>query len=277
MYRFLLTRRWLGLLLVAVLVATACVFLGRWQLHRLGERHARNALLERNLDTPPVAAERLLAVRSDLAPGAQFRRVRVVGRYDAGEQLLVRTRPFDGQVGFYVLTPLVTGSGTALLVNRGWIPDGPTSTAVPDVPRPPGGTVSVTARVRLSEPAATTGPPPRGQVTRIDVPGIARTLPYDVYRGYADLTAERPAPRVAPARLPAPGPSEGPHLLYAVQWLLFACGALVWFVVMARREAADRRGTSTPSAPGSTDDTGGKPAEPAGHRVDDTRVGRSVP
>lgn len=276
MYRFLLTRRWLGLLLVAVLVATACVFLGRWQFHRLGERHARNALLERNLDATPVAADRLLAVRLGPAPAEQYRRIRAVGRYDLSQQLLVRTRPFDGQVGFYVLTPLVTGSGTALLVNRGWIPDGPTSTAVPDVPPPPDGTVSITARVRLSEPASTTGAPPRGQVTRIDVPGIARTLPYDVYGGYGDLTAERPAPGVAPARLPAPGPSEGPHLLYAVQWLLFAVGALAWFIVLARREAADRRAALRPLGPGDSGASGGTPARPAGHRVDDTRVGRPV-
>ncbi len=82
-------------------------------------------------------------------------------------------------------------------------------------------------------------------MTRIDVPLIARDLPYDVYGGYADLVREQPAPRRAPAAIEAPRTSEGPHLAYAFQWFLFACLALGGYVVLARREAADRRATAT--------------------------------
>jgi cytochrome oxidase assembly protein ShyY1 len=245
-YRFLLSRRWAGLLLVALLVATACVLLGRWQLHRLGERHERNHLLERNLDAPPAAPQDLLRVGRDPRPDDIYARVRATGRYDVGRQLLVRTRPLDGQVGYYALTPLVTGQGPAVLLVRGWVPDGPTAESLPDVPPPPDGTVTVTARIRPSEDPSTTGTPPRGQVTRIDVPRIARTLPYDVYGGYGEVTAERPTRRTTPTRLPAPEPSEGPHLAYAFQWFLFAGLALGGYVVLARREEADRRGVTAP-------------------------------
>ena len=99
--------------------------------------------------------------------------MRTTGRYDAGHKLLVRNRPFDGQVGFHVLAPLVTAAGPALLVDRGWVPAGEDATVVPDVPAPPPGEVTVTVRLRPSEPASTTGTPPRGQVTRIDVSAIA--------------------------------------------------------------------------------------------------------
>lgn len=240
MYRFLLTRRWLGLLAVAVLLAVGCVALGTWQLDRRGERHARNDLLARNLTAEAVPPGRLLAVGRDVRPADEFSRVRATGRYAPADQLLVRTRPFQGQVGFYVLVPLITDEGPALLVNRGWVPDGPTATALPDVPAPPPGTVTVTGRVRRSEDPSTTGRPPAGQVTRIDVPAIARSLPYRVYGGYLDLAAERPAPRRAPALLPEPEPAEGPHLAYAFQWYLFAAMALGGYAVLARREAADR-------------------------------------
>ena len=252
MYRFLLTRRWLGLLGVALLLATGCVLLGTWQLDRLSQRHARNDLLERNLGRAPVAAGRVLAVGRDPREDDQYARVRAEGRYAPADQLLVRTRPFEGQVGFYVLVPFVTDAGPALLVNRGWVPDGPTATALPDVPAPPGGPVTVTGRVRLSEEPSRTGTPPAGQVTRIDVPAIARTLPYPVYGGYIDLTAERPSPGKAPALLPAPEPSEGVHLAYAFQWYLFATMALGGYVVLARREAADRAVSEAPAARGST-------------------------
>jgi cytochrome oxidase assembly protein ShyY1 len=239
-YRFLLSRRWVGLLTVAVLVAFGCVAMGRWQLHRLGERHERNALIERNLEAPPADAGDLLRVGRGPQERDEYARVEATGRYDVASQLLVRTRPFEGQVGFHVLTPLVTQDGPALLVDRGWVPGGATAEDVPDVPAPPSGTVTVTARVRPSEPASTTGPPPPGQVTRIHVPTIAAALPYDVYGGFGELTAESPRPRDAPSLLPPPEPAEGPHLAYAFQWFVFAALALGGYVLLARREAADR-------------------------------------
>lgn len=248
-YRFLLSRRWVGLLAVALLVALACVLLGRWQLDRLGQRHERNDLLRRNLTSAPVAPGDLLAVGREPAEGDQFARVRATGHYDEDRRLLVRTRPFEGQVGYYVLSPFVTDDGTALLVVRGWVPDGPTAESLPDVPPPPSGEVTVTARIRQSEPPSTTGTPPEGQVTRIDVPAIATTLPYPVYGGYGEVTAERPQLRDHPERLPAPEPSEGPHLAYAFQWFLFALLALGGYVLLARREEADLRAGATSETP----------------------------
>lgn len=243
-YRFLLTQRWAGLLAVAVLLAAGCVAMGLWQVDRLGERHERNDLLERTVDAQPVAVADVLRVGHGPAETDQFTRVRASGRYDVHEQLLVRTRLLEGQVGFHVLTPLVTDAGPALLVNRGWVPRGATPTAVPDVPAPPTGHVTVVGRVRPSEPASGTGEPPPGQVTRIDVPAIAGTLPYDAFGGYVELVVERPTPVTAPRLLPEPEPTEGPHLAYAFQWFLFAGLALGGYVVLARREAADRESAS---------------------------------
>jgi cytochrome oxidase assembly protein ShyY1 len=99
----------------------------------------------------------------------------------------------------------------------------------------------VTGRLRPSEPPSTGATPPPGQITRVDVPGIARTLPYDVYGGFLELTRQLPRPAKAPRIIPPPEPSEGPHLLYTVQWILFALMAFGGYVVLARREAADRR------------------------------------
>lgn len=245
MYRFLLSRRWLGLLAGALFVAAVCLALGDWQLHRLAHRHERNDLIRTNLAQPPVAAGALSRVGVEPAPSAQWRRVRVTGHFDPDRQLLVRLRPYQGEVGFYVITPLVTDAGPAVLVNRGWVPAGAGGTSVPRVAVPPATDVTVTGRLRPSEPRATGAAPPRGQITRIDVPRLARALPYPVYGGYLELTAQHPAgggrSGASPRLLPAPEPSEGPHLAYAVQWALFACLALGGYVALARREAADLR------------------------------------
>jgi cytochrome oxidase assembly protein ShyY1 len=248
-YRFLLTRRWLGLLAVAVLVAASCLLLGRWQLHRYESKHERNAQVTANTHAPAARPGQLLRVGHGPADKDLWRRVRTLGRYDPDHTLLVRNRPYEGEVGFHVLVPLRTSAGPALLVDRGWVAAGENATVVPTVPRVPPGEVAVTVRVRASEPPSTTGTPPRGQVTRIDVSEIRKELPYPAYGGYGELIREQPRPRSAPALLPLPDLNTGPHLAYAVQWVLFALMALGGYVVLARREAADRRAVVEGRAP----------------------------
>lgn len=240
MYRFLLESRWLRLIAAAVVVAAGCVVLGLWQFDRLGERHDRNDLIRRNLSAPPVPLDDVAQVGRDLPAAQEWRTVRVQGRYDVRHQLLVRNRVLDGANGYYVLTPLVTQAGPALLLNRGWVPAGDTARTLPEVPTPPTGVVTVVARLRPSEPAADGAAPPRGQVRRIDVAAIAEMLPYDVYGGFGLVIEERPAPAPAPRRLPAPEVAEGPHLAYAFQWFVFGVIAVVGVALLARREARER-------------------------------------
>ena len=99
--------------------------------------------------------------------------------------------------------------------------------------------MTVVGRTRVSEPASP-GPRPAGQVRRIDVPAIAADLPYPLYGGYLDRITEDPRARPSPEVLVLPELGDGPHLVYAVQWWLFALLALGGFLVLARREAADR-------------------------------------
>lgn len=245
-YRFLLSPRWLRLIAGALLAAAVCVALGLWQLDRLAQRHARNDLIRTAERTAPQPLDRLLEPARPLPKDLQWRQIRATGRYDSAHVLVVRNRPFHGAVGFHELVPLVTRAGAALLVDRGWVPGGTTAAARPDLPPLPPGVVTVVARVRRSERADGGPAAPTGQVRRIDIPAITRTVPYPLYGGYAEAVHESPAPRRSPDRLPPPEPSEGPHLLYAVQWFLFAAGAVVGVGVLARREAESPAQSTTP-------------------------------
>jgi cytochrome oxidase assembly protein ShyY1 len=159
-YRFLLSRRWLGLLAAALAAATACVLLGMWQLDRLQGRHARNDLLRGNLSIAPAPVNRLLGVDRPPAEADQWRRVQARGRYDTQRELLVRNRTLEGAVGYHVLTPLVTDDGPALLVDRGWVPAGESASDVPDVPPAPEGEVVLTARIRPGASTSRRSPQP---------------------------------------------------------------------------------------------------------------------
>jgi len=218
------------------------VSLGRWQLRRLDERRAANAAISAGMDARPGAVESMLQPGAPAPDGAEWRRIHARGRYDASYELLVRNRPLDGRAGYYVLTPLVTESGTAMLVNRGWVAAGATAATRPDVPTAPAGEVEVTGRLRLSERASGHTGLPAGQVDRVSLPAIAAGLPYPIYGGYAELTEQSPAPAGDPPRLiPAPDLSEGPHLAYALQWFAFALMAVGAWVLLFRRELAEQR------------------------------------
>lgn len=229
-------------MLVVVLVITF-VELGRWQLRRHDERAALNVQVAASLDRAAVPVDELLVVGAPLDPTDEWRRVEVVGRYDAGHELLVRNRPYDGSIGYEVLTPLVTPEGNALLVNRGWVPAGETASDAPAVPPPPAGEVAITAHVRADSAGSTDAAGlPDGQVRQVAVASIARDLPYPVYGAYAALLPGQPGASASdnrPRAIPVPEPSAGPHLGYAVQWFLFALIAVGgWFVLLR----ADARG-----------------------------------
>jgi cytochrome oxidase assembly protein ShyY1 len=251
-YRFLATPRWLGLAAASLVLAAIMVGLGDWQLHRFHERSAINARIDAGATATPVALASVVAPPSGVAGGAgpapsaaaEWTRVRVDGVYDTGHEILARGRTVDGAVGFEVLTPLVLADGTAVLVDRGWVAPAPGGAlAVPVVPAAPGGTVSVTGRVRRPEsgadqPRAVPGDPAgRLEVRRIAPSRIAGAVPYRLYGAYVTLDSQAPPADTAFTAIPADHENALQNAGYVVQWWAFAALTLFGYVYLARREA----------------------------------------
>jgi surfeit locus 1 family protein len=177
--------------LVALAVAIVCVRLGFWQLDRLGQRRARNAILAARLALPP-----LQVVRGTSADSARQRRLTARGVYAFAGELIGPGRSFDGTPGVALITPLRLADGSLVFVDRGWAPS-------PDA-------VHVDQTLyREADTAAVEGfgviPPPG----RYNVPFVLQQT------GIA-------APRGLPRRWPPPTLDDGPHLSYAIQWFSFA-------------------------------------------------------
>ncbi|GAA3409846.1 SURF1 family protein [Streptosporangium vulgare] len=255
-YRFLLTPRWLALHVVVLLVIPAFVLLGQWQFGRFEERSTSSHRITGNLQAAPVAVEELTSPGGTVSTQDKYRTVLAKGRYDASAQLLVRRRVQDKAVGFYVVTPLVTANGTGVLVNRGWVKAGSTADALPEVPAPSSGEVTVTGRLRPSETEETSGIRdraglPAGQILLINTEAIGRRLPYKLLGGHVELIEQSPAAADAPAPVPTPDVGEGGglNLAYGVQWWLFIGVAIGGWALLIRREAADLRAAAS-AAPG---------------------------
>ncbi|MGH2720599.1 MAG: SURF1 family protein, partial [Actinomycetota bacterium] len=118
MYGFVLERRWFVGLLFVVAVAAACVRLGFWQLDRL-QQSGQTQRLSAERQSMPVEP-----LEAGTPPGdAGERRVQASGRYDPAHEVVLAARSYMGQAGRHLLTPLLLDDGTAVIVDRGWIPE----------------------------------------------------------------------------------------------------------------------------------------------------------
>jgi cytochrome oxidase assembly protein ShyY1 len=236
-YRFLLTRRWLGLAALMFGLAVVMVGLGNWQLSRFQQKSAINDRIDAAAVAAPVPVADVLAVGRAPGRGERYTRVTATGRYDTANEILARGRTIDDRVGFEVLTPLVLADGTALLVDRGWIPAGADALTIPDYPAAPGGEVTVTGAVRLPERQLgrvdrTDG---RLQVRRINPAQLAGSLPYPVLGGYVSIDQDG----LRPVSVEYEGTLQNGG--YALQWWAFAALTLVGYVYLVRRQVRENR------------------------------------
>jgi cytochrome oxidase assembly protein ShyY1 len=243
--RFVFSPRWIALFLVAVVVAVVCVRLGVWQLHRLDEKRTLNTQVRAGL-AQPIAPLPDLLQRADGDPGSlAWHRAEVTGTYDTQHEVLLYGRALNGEPGHHVLTPLVTADGTAVVVDRGWVPFEMDTPPVVEA-APPSGEVTVTGVLLPVEGSGDPSVQRDGSgrlltVRRIDPAYLAKEMPYDLAPLPLQLQEQSP-PQGSdlPAPVPLPELDEGPHLSYAIQWFTFATIALIGYVVLVRREVKDR-------------------------------------
>ncbi len=227
--RTLLRPRWIAGHLLAVITVVACVNLGFWQVRRHDEKVALRDAVTAAQALPPIPIEQ--------APAGSYRRVVATGTFDGSLQTKV-LRSQAGVSGYHVLTPFVLVDGSAVLVDRGWIP----LDAEPPAPF-----------ARLTEIEGTLWPAERGAaipdtltpaVRRIDPEIQAAFADYEFLDEYLLLTGHRYEPPELPVLPEAPGVSLGPHLAYAGQWFVFAAVVLVGYPLLLRRRTRPRRRSS---------------------------------
>ncbi|MEP7161420.1 MAG: SURF1 family protein [Dermatophilaceae bacterium] len=264
MIRTLLTRRWLTALAAAIAFCIVCLFLGRWQYERFEEKSAAATAVRAHIDTAPIPLDAVLPSGRDLPKDAEWTRVEVRGTYAPGPPLMVRNRPQNVTYGFEALDPLRLPDGTALLVDRGWVRNGPNAQAIPDVPTPPAETLTVTGWLRQGEPSLDREMPGR-LLASINLQEAAEKSGLTLRGAYLILDSENDGSGRAPARptpLLPPDTDTGPHFGYALQWWAGSVAGFVVVFVYLRREVRENRAAGAPTIAAGDDPRGAR--QPAG-------------
>ncbi len=264
-YRFLLTPRWWGINIFAVLAIPVCLFMGSWQLSRFDAR------VENHQERQEYSAEAEQAQAKplrDLLPVTDEsvdRTARVEGRYDTGHPLLVPDRRLDEQQGSYVLDLLLPkGGGKAVPVVRGWLPGEPDAS---DVPPPERGEVTVEGVLQAPEShdragREAQGALPEGQLGFVSPAPLINLVPYEVESAW--LTVQETEGKLRPVP-PAAADNTGldmkafQNLGYTAEWFVFAGFVVFMWFRLFRREAELVRDAELGLHPGDGGPAGGTP------------------
>lgn len=188
-----------------------------------------------------------LIVNSDGAKSvpedSQWRTVEITGVWLQEDQVLVRKKSLESDLGLWVVTPLQLSDGTVVMINRGWTAAADSAVDSPIVSDVPVGTIEVLGRLRdvteRTKPAPTDLP--EGQVDRI-VPTEIVDSPNTLTNSYVEMTASRPESRSSEIRtLPAPEVTEGAHRSYAIQWIFFEIMTVIGWIILVRNEVKEQR------------------------------------
>lgn len=261
-FAFLFRPQWLALFVVVIAFAYLCfTVLAPWQLGKNTRTSRENNQIASSLNTEPTPLTSVLPHQDSSAPDAQWRRLTATGHYRPEGEVLVRLRTDDGDPSYEVLTPFAVDGGPTVLVNRGYIKAGE---GVPPFAAPPPGTVTITGRLRDSEPLMAGKEPftQNGirQVYSINLTQISQLTGVPLTGDYLQLVDGQPG---GLGVIALPHLDAGPFLSYGIQWIAFGIVAPIGLGYFVVAEIRQRRLEKAQSGSGPETSGGPDPEEPA--------------
>jgi cytochrome oxidase assembly protein ShyY1 len=229
MIKNLLKPKWITLTFILILMILLFARLSEWQFNRDSERKNINQSISNALDDSVIKVEQISALDSL----NQWRKVELTGSFINNETLLVRKRFFESRLGYWVITPFTLTNGGKILVNRGWVPVGISSTSTPSIPDITGNNFVISGYlVNIEKFKQTPEDFPRKEILVINPKNFPTLNLFDSFYLQLDKSNQKDI-----AALKKPELSNGPHFSYAIQWILFALLLpLGWYVLLRNEE-----------------------------------------
>lgn len=231
------------LTILAILVLLLLLSLGNWQLNRAQEKQDILDLqsIRMNMESVELSTLQFRANK-----GLRYWPVKATGLLDTDQQILIDNQVKDGRQGYFVLTPLKLNASEAILLNRGWVPAGPTRDILPNVSLPANG-VTISGKldhfpsVGIKLDGADTLSNGWPSVTQlIDVDKVSERLGYTVLPYQLLLNQQEPNGydrRWVPMKM---GPQK--HHGYAFQWFALATAWVIIYFVLTIKLGRKKNG-----------------------------------
>lgn len=234
-------RAWL-VLVAALLAAAGTARLGVWQLDRAATKNQLQAELMAQRALPALTGAALPADAAAARAQPQ-RAVVLAGRWLAERTVYLDNRPMAGRTGFYAVTPLQLDDGSAVLVQRGWLPRDQADRT--RISLPPLATTPVVVHGRIV-PALPRlyelGAAGQGAIRQnLELESYARETALPL-RPWAVVQEDGPTPTQDGLlrQWPEPAADVQKHYGYAFQWFALCAlilGLYVWFQLFRPRRA----------------------------------------
>jgi len=246
--RAIFSRHWVLTTLLVLAGGALCVRLGIWQLDRLDQRRTFNAHVQSMWDAAPFT---LTGQATEDLTKMEYRAVTVSGTYDFRHQIALRNRYYNNEYGYNLYTPLILDDGSAVLVERGWIPADGNDTPADWRQYDQSGPVTVEGQIRLGQTKPDMGGVPDPTLTPnqtgldfwniVNLERIQSQVPYPLLNVFVQ-------PNVDPNDIQPPIPyqpeielTEGPHFGYALQWFTFATILVAGYPFYLRKQLEEKK------------------------------------
>jgi len=223
----------------------ALLALGFWQLNRADEKKLILKNYHQRMKAKPITINDV----DSLGQGLRFHSIQLQGRYDNSHQFLLDNRFYQHQIGYQVITPFIISNNKIVLINRGWIPRGPSRKNLPQI-KPIKGLQKLIGIIDLHHKKdfvlqadqLTRGNWPK-VIQRIDYQKMAKVLALKIYPFTVRLKSEH-AHAFKVNWQPSVMPPER-HIAYAVQWFLLAGVILIAFIISIRPVTKEKQSAKT--------------------------------
>jgi surfeit locus 1 family protein len=243
-YKKIFSRRWWLATLMVLVAVGILIRLGIWQLDRLDQRRIFNARVNEQQNEPVLRLDEN-SLKLDLY-NMEYRKVTVEGIYLADEEIVLRNQSLQGQLGRQLFTPLqIEGSDSAILIQRGWIPEELSSEDARHI-YSLDGNVEIAGVLRRAETdfGINLNPDPElmeGEIrldawNHLDLNRLQQQMKSQLLPVYLQLLPDEAnveGPIAIEFNLDL---SEGSHLGYAGQWFMFSLVLLIGYPLFINKE-----------------------------------------
>jgi surfeit locus 1 family protein len=238
MLRLMFSRRWWITSLLVLVGIGLTIRLGIWQV----DRYLNNTAFGNHLAAMRSASPLSLGAGSQPVglTGMEYRAVQAAGIFDFSHQIAIKNQiwvqTWGNETGYILVTPLVFPDGSAVLVDRGWIPlnyNTPASWQAFDTP----GSATVNGVLRLPavpemggelDPTLAPGQTALDFWNLIDLKRLQKQIPYVILPVYIQQAPVGNNTALPFRALPEPDLSEaGVNEGYAMVWFVFT-GLLIF-------------------------------------------------